>query len=223
MKHKLLSLALVFVMLFIFTSCSEKNTTKNTALNSGTIESPETFIIREPTEDNLLQFDFDTVASTLMIDGKNVKLPCSLDELGDSFSYNTAENEYYISKKDGWACYDLLCNGENIGEVIFNCEEDDKNLNDNIIYYISLGNRSAVDPKISKTSIEFAGLKLYDSKNKVLEKLGEPTEIKNSDAEEYAEHLRYDIVLGEMSKEKHLVFKVLNNEIISINLAVPLV
>ncbi|MDR0984288.1 MAG: hypothetical protein LBL93_04690 [Ruminococcus sp.] len=211
MKLKFISLALAMMMLFAFVSCDKSSN-----------EKIASFIIREPTEDNLLQFDFDTVSSTLMIDGKNVKLPCSLDELGKSFSYNTTEQEYYISKKDGWACYDLLCNGENIGEVIFNYEEDDKNLNDNLIYYISLGNRSVVDPKISQTPIEFAGLKLYDARNKVLEKLGEPTEIKNPTSKEYAEHLRYDIFLGEMSKEKHIVFKVLNNEITNINIAVPL-
>jgi len=112
-------IVLILTLVLILTACAETDTspaptpTEKGTYNSTTASAtttaqtlPDTFIIREPTEDNPLQFDFDEVIKTLEIKGHKVSLPCTIDDLGEDFSYN--EELPFIDEENEMSCYGLV-------------------------------------------------------------------------------------------------------------------
>jgi hypothetical protein len=91
---------------------------------------PETVIIREPTEDNPLQFDFYEALNNIYICEKKVSFPETVADLGEGFSLEGIP----INNEDGTVADGLLYYGVDVGGVILEGTVDNYGDNSKITY-----------------------------------------------------------------------------------------
>ncbi|GHV48990.1 hypothetical protein FACS189499_09580 [Clostridia bacterium] len=167
MNHKPALVATILSLALILSSCAKDpappqvETTEITSIATTQTETqtetqpapdeyPETVIIREPTEDNPLQFDFDEALNNIYIGNKKMSFPETLADLGEGFSFEGRPLENllesipnYVTVVDG-----LMYNGKKIGAVFVIDNEKNYDKNSKIISLkldINNGNRNLKD------------------------------------------------------------------------------
>ncbi|GHV48992.1 hypothetical protein FACS189499_09590 [Clostridia bacterium] len=162
------------------TSIATTQTETQTETQPAPDEYPETVIIREPTEDNPLQFDFDEALNNIYIGNKKMSFPETLADLGEGFSFEgrplesmpSEDISSHVTVIDG-----VMYDGKKIGEVFVIDNEKDYDENSKIIeFYLDInnGNRNLKDFYSMQGIYKFRiGQKL--TKQEVKNYFGEPT------------------------------------------------
>ena len=91
---------------------------------------PDTVIIREPTEDNPLQFDFYEALNNIYIAETKVSFPRTIADLGEGFSLEGLP----VDVEDGTVADGLLYYGVDVGGVILEGTVDNYGDNSKIVY-----------------------------------------------------------------------------------------
>lgn len=161
-KRVILGILFVNIMfLFGTVGCGNNNTDNkndvNKVIEETTVNGTDAFSGEKETA----ELDFDKAANNIVFNGKDIKLPTTLNELGGDF---TVEYKKITEFDDiTLESYDVLVNYEVIGRIV-QLYEEEKNYKDRIIVGISA----------SGTDMTIDGVSIGDDVGKMFEKWGEP-------------------------------------------------
>ena len=143
---------------------------------------------------------FDKIVSNVVIGDKTFSFPCSLDDLGDGFTFRK-ETMIYEEETELRSC-GLLYDKKSLAAVTMHCAVDDKDYSDNKIG--SIGFTFLNDDLPKGISLSVGSIEINDYKEKVIQYFGEPIEKVNMNNKKI--EYKYEI-----SDTKHLEF-VINSE-----------
>ena len=128
--------------------------------------------------------DNDTKVKQMMekitLNGKSLKIPYKLSDLGDGYTFDSSVD---IEEHNGktYAVTKLMYNDEKVSYVFLSNYQKNQKITDFIAYYISSSDLN--ENMYGFLHIDNIGIN--STKNDILKKFGEPTNIKSTDVGEY--------------------------------------
>ena len=128
---------------------------------------------------------FDKIVSNVVIGDKTFSFPCSLDDLGDGFSF-WDESMIYEEETELRSC-GLLYDGKLLATVTMHCAADDNDYSDNDIICISF-TASAFKRQDTIDNISIGGITFESTEAEINQMFGEPTD-NHEDSSHFSSYL----------------------------------
>ena len=128
--------------------------------------------------------DNDTKVKQMMekitLNGKSLKIPYKLSDLGDGYTFDSSVD---IEEHNGktYAVTKLMYNDEKVSYVFLSNYQKNQKITDFIAYYISSSDLN----ENMYGFLQIDNIGINSTKNDILKKFGEPTNIKSTDVGEY--------------------------------------
>lgn len=184
MKKTLLTLLLSAVIIGSAAACSTSTPavsvsgTTSAVSQSSAVDSNAELSATKYSDDN------DTKVKQMMekitLNGKSLKIPYKLDDLGEGYTFDSSVD---IEERNGktYAMTKLMYNNEKVSYVFLSNYQKNQKTTDFIAYYISSSDLN--ENMYGFLKVDNIGIN--STKNDVLEKFGQPTNIKSTDGGEY--------------------------------------
>lgn len=182
---RILLIMLVMIMLYNCTGCTSGITESSisdcseqsaTAVDnqSTSISSNQNTITEEFEYNGTFNKDvFEHICQNIMIEDKTLSLPFTIKDMGEGYSYNDVYT-YYDEKLElasaGWTY-----NGNIIGFFTAVCKSNDSDWSDNLICSFDV-QQDEYEQQSEFKYISIGGMELMDTKDELVDALGEPTE-----------------------------------------------
>ena len=124
---------------------------------------------------------FDKIVSNVVIGDKTFSFPCSLDDLGDGFTFRK-ETMIYEEETELRSC-GLLYDKKSLAAVTMHCAADDNDYSDNDIICISF-TASAFKRQDTIDNISIGGITFDSTEEEILQMFGEPID-KYEDSDDF--------------------------------------
>lgn len=116
----------------------------------------------------------------ITLNGKSLKIPYKLSDLGDGYTFDSSVD---IEEHNGktYAVTKLMYNDEKVSYVFLSNYQKNQKITDFIAYYISSSDLN----ENMYGFLQIDNIGINSTKNDILKKFGEPTNIKSTDVGEY--------------------------------------
>ncbi len=116
---------------------------------------------------------FERICRNIVIENKTLSLPFTIQDMGEGFSYNDVYTHY--DEKLGLASAGWTYNGNIIGYFTAVCKSNDSDWSDNLICSFDV-QQDEYEQQSEFKYISIGGMELMDTKNELVDALGQPTE-----------------------------------------------
>ncbi|MBQ8791835.1 MAG: hypothetical protein IJZ51_11070 [Ruminiclostridium sp.] len=175
-KRNLLSLILAMATICSCASCANNTT------DSSVSEQSNSTSLHQNAEANEFQYNgtfnaevFEHICRNIVIEDKTLSLPFTIQDMGEKVSYNNIYT--YYDEKYELASAPWTYNGNIIGFFTAVCQANDNEWSDNLICSFDV-QQDEYEQQSELKYISIGGFELMDTKEKVIDALGQPTEKK---------------------------------------------
>lgn len=189
-KKILLALLLSAVVVSSATACGTSTPVTSVPSTESTLSTQSAVSQASAVSDNSTSSetkysdDNDTKVKQMMekitLNGKSLKIPYKLSDLGDGYTFDSSVD---IEDHNGktYAVTKLMYNDEKVSYVFLSNYQKNQKITDFIAYYISSSDLN----ENMYGFLQIDNIGINSTKNDILKKFGEPTNIKSTDVGEY--------------------------------------
>jgi flagellar basal body-associated protein FliL len=189
-KKKLLTLLLSAAIVASAAACGTSTPVTSVPSTESTLSTQSAVSQASAVSDNPISSetkysdDNDTKVKQMMekitLNGKSLKIPYKLSDLGDGYTFDSSVD---IEEHNGktYAVTKLMYNDEKVSYVFLSNYQKNQKITDFIAYYISSSDLN----ENMYGFLQIDNIGINSTKNDILKKFGEPTNIKSTDVGEY--------------------------------------
>jgi len=189
-KKILLALLLSAIVVSSATACGTSTPVTSVPSTESTLSTQSAVSQASAVSDNPISSetkysdDNDTKVKQMMekitLNGKSLKIPYKLSDLGDGYTFDSSVD---IEEHNGktYAVTKLMYNDEKVSYVFLSNYQKNQKITDFIAYYISSSDLN----ENMYGFLQIDNIGINSTKNDILKKFGEPTNIKSTDVGEY--------------------------------------